>query len=75
MRLLFEPSVERGIGILQISQDFEVTSRNLAYVYLIDVHDAKKLLHRLWHGASAFIATTATLRDSDAAPELLLIES
>src|SRR5215813_1252265 len=60
--------------LLQIADDLEVDSLDLRQVDLLDVHQAQQLAHRLGHFASALVARTAALRNTDLCPELFLVQ-
>src|SRR5450432_2662373 len=70
-----QAAIKIGVRLLEITDDFEVDALDLRQIDLLDVNETKQLADGLWHLAPAFVTRTATLRDTDLGPELLLVQS
>ena len=63
------------MGILEVTDDFEVDALDLRKIDLFDMNKTQQLLDRPRHFASAFVARASALRDAYLRPELLLIQT
>src|SRR6476646_7203086 len=68
-------SIKIGMRVLEIADDLEVDALYLRQIDLLDVHESQQFLHGTRHFAPAFVTRSATLRDADLRPELLLIHA